>query len=51
MLDMILKQLEGTVNDRSLNHAQINEVQVPLCGLVQVIMIRVGSNIEVPKAE
>lgn len=43
MLQMILGQLETTIKQPSMGNQRIIDVQSVLCGLVQVIMARVGS--------
>jgi len=51
MLDMILQQLQMTIEAPNQGNAKIMEVQFVLCGLVQVIMVRVGHNVETAVAE
>lgn len=51
MLDMILQQLQMTIESPNQGNAKIMEVQFVLCGLVQVIMVRVGHNVETAVAE
>mmetsp|Transcript_33745 Transcript_33745/g.39689 ORF Transcript_33745/g.39689 Transcript_33745/m.39689 type:complete len:123 (+) Transcript_33745:1218-1586(+) len=51
MLTPILQQLQATIETPAQGNEKTIEVQSVLCGLVQVIMVRVGYNVDVPTAE
>jgi len=51
MLTMILEQLRMTIENPNQGNAKIMEVQFVLCGLVQVIMVRVGANVDMATAD
>lgn len=51
MLQVILQQLQMTINNPNQGHAKITDVQFVLCGLVQVIMVRVGEKVDTQTAE
>ena len=40
-----------TISAPNQGHAKIMDVQFVLCGLVQVIMVRVGDKVDTPTAE
>ena len=40
-----------TINAPNQGHAKIMDVQFVLCGLVQVIMVRVGEKVDTQTAE
>lgn len=51
MLNMILQQLQMSVDSPNQGIKKIQDVQFVLCGLVQVIMVRVGHNVDTAMAE
>jgi len=51
MLSMILEQLRMTIENPNQGNNKIMEVQFVLCGLVQVIMVRVGEQVDTATAD
>ena len=51
MLTMIIEQLRITIEQPQQGNSKIMEVQFVLCGLVQVIMVRVGASVPTEVAE
>ena len=51
MLQTILMHLKATIETPTQGSHKNLEVQSVLCGLIQVIMVRVGHNVDVPTAE